>query len=58
MAKIARSPEAAYTDAVVAAVWIGGYTLWKGAIRLAYAYVEVVAELPSETALTIALSRN
>jgi drug/metabolite transporter (DMT)-like permease len=58
MAKIARSPEAAYTVAVVAAVWIGGFTLWTGALLLANAYLEFVADLPSETALTIALSRN
>lgn len=58
MFKIARSPEAPYVVAVVAAVWIGGFTLWTGALLLANAYVEFAADLPSETALTIALSRN
>ena len=58
MSKIARSPEAAYVVAEVASVWIGGFTLWTGALLLANAYVEFGADLPSETALTIGLSRN
>ena len=58
MVKITRSPEAAYVAAVVASVWIGGFTLWTGSLLLAKAYVEFGADLPSETALTIGLSRN
>jgi hypothetical protein len=58
MFKIARSPEAAYLVAVAASVWVGGFTLWTGSLLLANAYVEFGADLPSETALTIGLSRN
>ena len=58
MVKIAPCSEAVYVVAVVASVWIGGFTLWNGSLLLANIYTELGADLPSEAVFTIGLSRN